>query len=918
MKTLFDTILNERKAVAKYAPQNILIPDFITKNLKFPLLFDWQQKALENFLIFERSDEFEDFPDIKNRPTHLLFNMATGAGKTLMMAALILYYYDKGYRHFLFFVNQNNIVDKTENNFVEISHNKFLFQPKIMHGDCVVPIQKVETFTLNPQGIEIKFTSIQKLYNDIHVERENQTTLTYLHQLDIVMLGDEAHHLNAQTKEGTITELDLEKELSDKSSQKEIERKGWEHTVLELILKKNGQPSKNVLLEFTATLPENDEVQKKYADKIISKFALKDFLQAGFTKEINLVSSTFNKKERVLHALLFAWYRHQIALKYGIANFKPVMLFRSKIIDESKADFEWFLHLTQNLKGQDFDFLQNISGSLKNSETQNEQGKSRTEQVVAFMHENGFSGSHVADWIRQNYQAHHVIITNSKTNKSKTEKTDADTEKLLNNLEVSDNPIRAIFTVDRLTEGWDVLNLFDIVRLYEGTNGGGTNKKSGKTPTATVSEKQLIGRGVRYFPFVFEDKLPNKRKFDENTQHELRVLEELFYYTHDEQSRYISELKAELRKDGFITENDDKVLVPFGIKPQFSENESLKNWLIWFNEKQANPHKKQNNADSLRIANVVKITARSRQSLRETLFVADEKPDEKLDESETLATSGYSKSFKLPEIEKRIFDKALHIKGKSENSLFHFKNLQDKLGIASRDELQTNLLKDWQIEFVNLGADKHVSPDDKLAGCLKILDKVAAHLNECDTPFIGTEYFIPKKLWDMFGKPKQKWVEKSKIKSDIVQNHDWYMLDNFIGNGLEEDLLQFIAEKIQDLRAKYDVVYLLRNEEVLKLYSFQNGEGFMPDFILLLKNKEKTVSCGVQDFLHYQIFIEPKGEHLLEKDAWKQDFLAQITQKYGKENWLMQETPHYRLIGLPFYVKNSNEFQNKFKEVTEI
>jgi len=52
-----------------------------------------------------------------NEPTHLMFNMATGTGKTLLMAALILYYYKKGYRHFIFFVNQNNIVDKTENNF---------------------------------------------------------------------------------------------------------------------------------------------------------------------------------------------------------------------------------------------------------------------------------------------------------------------------------------------------------------------------------------------------------------------------------------------------------------------------------------------------------------------------------------------------------------------------------------------------------------------------------------------------------------------------------------------------------------------------------------------------------------------------------------------------------------------------------
>ncbi|MGC9651219.1 hypothetical protein ACO2FJ_00710 [Staphylococcus warneri] len=31
---------------------------------------------------------------------------------------------------------------------------------------------------------------------------------------------------------------------------------------------------------------------------------------------------------------------------------------------------------------------------------------------------------------------------------------------LLNNLEDTDNPIRAIFAVYKLNEGWDVLNLF--------------------------------------------------------------------------------------------------------------------------------------------------------------------------------------------------------------------------------------------------------------------------------------------------------------------------------------------------------------------------------------------------------------------------------------------------------------------------
>ena len=82
--------------------------------------------------------------------------------------------------------------------------------------------------------------------------------------------------------------------------------------------------------------------------------------------------------------------------------------------------------------------------------------------------------------------------------------TDNESEKnqvLINNLEQSNNPIRLIFAVNKLNEGWDVLNLFDIVRLYD-TRDTGKNKKAGKT---TIQEAQLIGRGSRYFPFKYKN-----------------------------------------------------------------------------------------------------------------------------------------------------------------------------------------------------------------------------------------------------------------------------------------------------------------------------------------------------------------------------------------------------------------------------
>jgi len=67
----------------------------------------YQIDAFQRFICYYEMD-FE----FKQRPSHLLFNMATGSGKTLIMAGLILYLYEQGYRNFLFFVNSNNIIER--------------------------------------------------------------------------------------------------------------------------------------------------------------------------------------------------------------------------------------------------------------------------------------------------------------------------------------------------------------------------------------------------------------------------------------------------------------------------------------------------------------------------------------------------------------------------------------------------------------------------------------------------------------------------------------------------------------------------------------------------------------------------------------------------------------------------------------
>ncbi|MCE2687836.1 MAG: DEAD/DEAH box helicase family protein [Rickettsiales bacterium] len=908
IKNLYETIGDKAYRLRLPFPE---IPKYISENLKYDF-FDWQKTAFENFLTFEAIKEAEN----SKLPTHLMFNMATGTGKTLLMAASILHYYRKGYRHFIFFVNQNNIIDKTENNFIQSSHNKYLFKDKIVIDDQTVLIKKIESFSDNPQGIEIKFTSIQKLYNDIHLEKENKTSLQDLHRKNIVMLADEAHHLNTdtKTKKGENFDLDLSGELAGNASAKDIEKKGWEHTVIELVLNKNGQEknneenNKNVLLEFTATIPENKEIEKKYSDKIIAKFTLKEFLGAGYTKEINLVSSNVEKKNRILLALLFHYYRHKIALKNGIANFKPVMLFRSKTIEESKNDYEEFLNLTANLKADDFDFLKEIHDKIDESKNVNEQGKLRVKQILQFIQKEKISYFEVANFIKDNFASQTVIITNSKQGTKTKESTTEDQEKLLNSLEDKNNNIRAIFTVARLNEGWDVLNLFDIVRLYEGRDEGKDDKGNRKAGNSTISEKQLIGRGIRYFPFNYSNKIKNKRKFDDDLENELRILEELCFYSTNEH-RYIDELKRELKKDGYT--KDDRTIKTFDLKPEFKASEFYQKVKIWKNKSIENPNRRKATLEDLQANFTFEYAVKSLEFREDSKIFNEEQKTNKINENT------YQTNFiKFNDIEKHIFRKAVAIKAKQDGSLLRFENLSKELKIESINDLQKIIIGDFKIKIISKKdiIFEDISSQEKLDLTLKFLEEFLKKLKSDIVSNIGSEKFFAHSFAEIFGEPKTKSIKPENEDKSIVSDNKWYVLDGFVGTSEEKKLVEFIKKTIGNLEEKYSQIYLLRNEEIYKIFDFKQARGFQPDFLLFLEGK---------DSFYYQIFIEPKGNWAKDKnngfedsgESWKEDFLKEISAKYGDGNIIKAENRKYKLIGLPFYnEKDEQDFGKDFLE----
>ncbi len=98
-----------QSAIKDHTPNNkeIELPTHITSNLKKELR-DYQKQAIYNYLEKRQSNPTQK---------HFMFEMATGSGKTLVMAGLILECCKQGYQNFIFFVNSTSILEKNETEF---------------------------------------------------------------------------------------------------------------------------------------------------------------------------------------------------------------------------------------------------------------------------------------------------------------------------------------------------------------------------------------------------------------------------------------------------------------------------------------------------------------------------------------------------------------------------------------------------------------------------------------------------------------------------------------------------------------------------------------------------------------------------------------------------------------------------------
>jgi len=394
------------KSRGKKVDSSFLSATYLLKNK----LRDYQENALLNYLIVNNflSKEFD--LDIRDEfsERHHCFHMATGSGKTMLMAYLIAHLYSFRYNKILFITNSTTLQEKTKLNLIPSYGSKkceYIFNSAgdITINNKQVTITPVNVFSEDEENIEICFSTIQELHLRLNETSENGLSYNDFVKYKILILADEAHHFNVGTKTNN-------------------NEKNWESTISSILkVSKNSR-----LVEFSATMETNNEnVAKKYIlgkTKIIYDFTLKEFRMAGYSKEIELVQE-LDKKKRIAKAIISNYNKYIVATRNKIPLFPKILFKSSGEIDKLKEQINLVLEV--------IDSIENYDSSLT---------PSKVRQIKNLYNKSTYIDIHSKD-------------------KEKDLKL-----RIINDIDYHYH-LNMVFAIDMLNEGWDVLSLLDIVKL---------------------------------------------------------------------------------------------------------------------------------------------------------------------------------------------------------------------------------------------------------------------------------------------------------------------------------------------------------------------------------------------------------------------------------------------------------------------
>ena len=609
---------------------------------------------------------------------------------------------------------------------------------------------------------------------------------------------------------------------------------------------------------------------------------MKKFREDFYSKEVEVIETDLAPLDRALQAMILSQYKRKLFADIK-QNIKPVVLLKSKTIPANKKIFVDFKKAVSEL---------NVAGIEKIRS----RAKDDIKAAFEYFDVHDVTADNLILELKEEFSEERLLLVD--VNNISSEK-----QQLLNSLEDPSNGIRAIFAVDMLNEGWDVLNLYDIVRLYDTRD---FNKRLGTPGNTTMQEAQLIGRGARYMPF----KDPNnpaldvdKRKYDGDASNPLRVIEKLHYHS-AHNPRYIQELHTALVKAGIKPEI--KRQLDLFLKDDFKESRLYTKGLVFVNERKKLAQMEDDGTIGAAILSKVFKVMMPTGKMRSDLIFGDAAPSDVL--------TSITIDIKLCELGKHVLRTALN-----SFSTYNFNSLKElypQLKSCKEFIESDSYLAKLSVKVSgNQSSLAAYSQEDKLYIAKSVLKNLEPILHTRGKEYRGTKDFKPSMFNKVFrdkivlnvtvpSSGTQEFGESMKTPKNPAYALDlscvkWYAYNDNYGTSEEKALVKYIEGKMDKFEEKYDEIYLVRNEKDLKIYDFAEGRPFEPDFVLFLRIK------GAQDkYDNLQLFIEPKGDNLLVKDKWKNDFLKQI-KAMADITWCTQ-SDNFNVWGIPFFNENTN------------
>ena len=261
------------------------------------------------------------------------------------------------------------------------------------------------------------------------------------------------------------------------------------------------------------------------------------------------------------------------------------------------------------------------------------------------------------------------------------------------------------------------------------------------------------------------------------------------------------------------------------------------------------------------------------------------------------------------------------------NKNFNFDKLKlayPKLGSMTQF---IELFKKQQIKITGRNIENNT---DLLYICCEALKQVEPEIKTEQKKIIVTKHFIPKLNKDKFkteihrkvakldGEIGKSQNEQGKEWQLDLSSQNWYIYNDNYGTSEEKYFVKWFSGFVNTLiENNWSDIYLARNDKAVKIYSWlpdSLGDGFEPDFVLFMK----------KDNIEYCFYIEPKGEHLLLNDKWKEELLFDIENVVLAQQATESANKNWRVMGLSFYNETAQtntgtkkqEFEDAFKSKT--